>query len=201
MQKAFTSHAGFMRTDVHQKRWSMRWLLQPREKFSRFGFKEFTARWTARCSEFSGPSGTYRCVFSSTAILLSGGTSLDSRPGRCCLMQCFCDCHNSSAAEAGISLCRMWEASRVNIWCFLHVRGISKSFRSGRPERKLQMIQLSATGCSCMAILWVSLASFAAVTLCVASELVFVVYFVIASVRKLLDTPSYHASLLPFVIL
>jgi hypothetical protein len=36
--------------------------------------------------------------------------------------------------------------------------------------------------------------SFAAITLCVASERVFVVvsiYFVIDSVRKLLDTPSY----------
>jgi uncharacterized membrane protein len=34
--------------------------------------------------------------------------------------------------------------------------------------------------------------SFAAITLCVASQRVFiVVYFVIDSVRKLLDTPSY----------
>jgi hypothetical protein len=36
--------------------------------------------------------------------------------------------------------------------------------------------------------------SFAAITLCVASQQVFVVvvYFVIYSVRKLLDTPSYE---------
>jgi hypothetical protein len=56
------------------------------------------------------------------------------------------------------------------------------------------MVQLSATRCSCFAILWVTLVSFAAITLCVASERVFivvVVYFVIDSVRKLLDTPSY----------
>jgi len=33
--------------------------------------------------------------------------------------------------------------------------------------------------------------SFAAITLCVASQRVFVVYFVVESVRKLLDTPSY----------
>jgi hypothetical protein len=36
--------------------------------------------------------------------------------------------------------------------------------------------------------------SFSAITLCVASELLFIVvsvYFVIDSVRKLLDTPSY----------
>jgi hypothetical protein len=37
--------------------------------------------------------------------------------------------------------------------------------------------------------------SFAAITLCVASRRVFiVVYFVIDSVRKLLDTPSYTSS-------
>jgi hypothetical protein len=72
--------------------------------------------------------------------------------------------------------------------------GVSKSFRTGRMERELQMVQLSATRCSCIAILWVSLVSFAAITLCVASQRVFIVvsvYFVIDSVRKLLDTPSY----------
>jgi hypothetical protein len=31
--------------------------------------------------------------------------------------------------------------------------GISKSFRIGRLERELQMVQLSATRCSCIAIL------------------------------------------------
>jgi hypothetical protein len=57
------------------------------------------------------------------------------------------------------------------------------------------MVQLSATRCSYIAILWVSLVSFAAITFCVASQLVFIVvsvYFVINSVRKLLVTPSYH---------
>jgi hypothetical protein len=56
------------------------------------------------------------------------------------------------------------------------------------------MIQLSATRCSCIAILCVSLVSFAAITPCVASQRAFIVvsvYFVIDSVRKLLDTPSY----------
>jgi uncharacterized protein HemY len=59
------------------------------------------------------------------------------------------------------------------------------------------MVQLSATRCSCISILLVSLMSSAAITLCVASQRVFtvvvvvVVYFVIDSVRKLLDTPSY----------
>jgi hypothetical protein len=33
--------------------------------------------------------------------------------------------------------------------------GVSKSIRTGRLERELQMVQLSATRCSCIAILWV----------------------------------------------
>jgi hypothetical protein len=72
--------------------------------------------------------------------------------------------------------------------------GVSKSFRTGRLERELQMVQLSATGCSCVAILWVSLVSFAAITLCVASQLVFAVYFVIDSVRELFHTSSERTS-------
>jgi hypothetical protein len=72
--------------------------------------------------------------------------------------------------------------------------GVSNSFRTYRLERELQGIQLSATRCSCIAVLWVSLVNFAAITLCVASQWVFlvlVVYFVINSVRKLLGTPPY----------
>jgi hypothetical protein len=70
--------------------------------------------------------------------------------------------------------------------------GVTKSSRTGRLERELKMVQLSATRCSCNAILWVSLESFAAITVCVAFQQVFsVVYFVIDSVRKHLDTPSY----------
>jgi hypothetical protein len=55
------------------------------------------------------------------------------------------------------------------------------------------MVQLSATKCSCIDILWVNLVSFSAIILCVASQRVFivVVYFVIVSVRKLLDITSY----------
>jgi hypothetical protein len=73
--------------------------------------------------------------------------------------------------------------------------GVSKSFRTGRLARELQMVQLSATKCSCIAIFLVILVNFAAITLCVASQRVFVVVvvvdFVIYSVQKLLDTPSY----------
>jgi hypothetical protein len=47
--------------------------------------------------------------------------------------------------------------------------GVSKSFRTIRPERELQMLQLPAKKCSCIAILWVSLVSFAALSPCVAS--------------------------------
>jgi hypothetical protein len=62
------------------------------------------------------------------------------------------------------------------------------------------MVQLSATRCSFIAILWVSLVSFIAITLCVASQRVFVVvYFVIDSVRKLLDTPLYHGEMQDFL--
>jgi hypothetical protein len=69
---------------------------------------------------------------------------------------------------------------------YIH-EGVSKSFRTGLLERELQMVQLSAIRCSCIAILWVSLVSLAAITLCVASQRVFVVvvvvvvYFVIDS--------------------
>jgi hypothetical protein len=71
-------------------------------------------------------------------------------------------------------------------------KGVSKTFRTGCLERELYMVQLSATRCSCIAILWVSLMSFAAITLCLDSQRVFiVVHFVIDSVRKLLDMPSY----------
>jgi len=53
--------------------------------------------------------------------------------------------------------------------------GVSKSFRTGRLELELQVVQLSATRCSCIAILWVSLLRFATITLCVASQPVFIV--------------------------
>jgi hypothetical protein len=69
---------------------------------------------------------------------------------------------------------------------------VSKSFRTGHLKREPQTVQLSANKCSCIDILWVSLVSFAAIILCAASQRVFIVYFVIGSVRKILDTPSYH---------
>jgi len=70
--------------------------------------------------------------------------------------------------------------------------GVSKSFRIGLLERELQMLQLYATRCRCFAILWASLVSLAAIILCIASQRLFIVavYFVIDSVRKVLDIPS-----------
>jgi hypothetical protein len=85
--------------------------------------------------------------------------------------------HHSICKKLGIETAENW---------YLHTRVYPKSFRTGRLERELQMVQLSATRCSCIAILLVSLVSFAAITLCVASQQVFsiAVYFVIDSVRK-----------------
>jgi hypothetical protein len=77
------------------------------------------------------------------------------------------------------------------------IRGLSRSFRTGRLARELQKVQLSATRCSCIAILWISLVRFAAMNLCVVSVRVFiaaVVDFVADSFRKLLDIPSYNTS-------
>jgi hypothetical protein len=84
--------------------------------------------------------------------------------------------------------------SNVIARCNNTYEGVSKSFRTGSLERELHMVQLSGTRRSCIAILWVSLVSFAAIILYVASQRVFIVvsvYFVINSVRKLFDSPSY----------
>jgi hypothetical protein len=74
----------------------------------------------------------------------------------------------------------------------------SKSFRTGRLEREIQMAQLSTTRCTCFAILWVSLMNFAAIALWWWQQRVIIpkvsVYFVLYSVRKVLDTPSYKAA-------
>jgi hypothetical protein len=75
---------------------------------------------------------------------------------------------------------------------------VSISFRNGRLERELQMVQLSATRCSCIAILWVSLVSSASITFCAASQRVpiIVVYFVMTQsgnvwIYPRIFTPSF----------
>jgi hypothetical protein len=90
------------------------------------------------------------------------------------------------------SWCIFKHWSSQNIFCAKY-ECVFISFRTGRLERELQIVQLSVSRCSCTAILWVSLVSFAAITLCVVSQRVTPkvgVYFVIDSVRKLLNTPS-----------
>jgi len=59
---------------------------------------------------------------------------------------------------------------KSSYWFSNDIWGCIQSFQTGRLERELQMIQLSATSCSCIAVLWVSLVSFTAITLCVASQ-------------------------------
>jgi hypothetical protein len=41
----------------------------------------------------------------------------------------------------------------INFSHYFIYEGVSKSFRTGRLERELQMVQLSATRCDCIAIL------------------------------------------------
>jgi hypothetical protein len=57
-------------------------------------------------------------------------------------------------------------------------QGCIQSFQTGYLEQELEMVQLSATRCNCIAILWVSLVNFATITLCVASRVFVVAYFV-----------------------
>jgi len=54
--------------------------------------------------------------------------------------------------------------------CVWYTRVYATSFRTGCQERELKMIQPSATRCGCVAILLVIQVSFAAITLCVASQ-------------------------------
>jgi len=54
---------------------------------------------------------------------------------------------------------------------------VSKNSRTGSLEQELQMVQLPATRCSFIAILWANLVSFAAITLCVASQRVSIVVY------------------------
>jgi hypothetical protein len=62
--------------------------------------------------------------------------------------------------------------------------GVSKSFRTGHLEQELQMVQHSATRHSCITILWGSLLSFVAVTLCVASQQVFIIVYFIKTLSR-----------------
>jgi hypothetical protein len=82
---------------------------------------------------------------------------------------------------------KLWiiKRSRVHL-------GISKSFRTGRLERELQMVHLSATKYSCITISRASLVSFAAITLCVASQRV---YYYCCLFRYRLSTETFGYTL------
>jgi len=72
-------------------------------------------------------------------------------------------------------------ASSYLFSCRSKYKGVSRSFQTGHLEQELQMVQLSATRCSRIAILRDSLVSFATITLCVVSQQVFIVvsiYFI-----------------------
>jgi len=73
---------------------------------------------------------------------------------------------------------------------------VSKSFRTGYLERDCKWYSSLPLGAVVSLFLSVSLVSFAATALYIASERVFIfvsIYFFIDSVRNLLDTPSYNA--------
>jgi hypothetical protein len=67
------------------------------------------------------------------------------------------------------------DLSRSLLSCDAVYKSVSRSFRTGSLKREMQMIQLSTNRCSYIAVLWVSLVSFAFITLCVASQRVFIV--------------------------
>jgi hypothetical protein len=71
----------------------------------------------------------------------------------------------------------------------INLRGCIQKFPDSRLERVLQIVQLPATRCSFIAILWVSLVSFTAIIRCVASQRVILkvsIYLFIDSILKLL---------------
>jgi hypothetical protein len=47
----------------------------------------------------------------------------------------------------------MLDEDAIESGALLAVYGVSKSFRTGRLERELQMVQLYAISCSCIAVL------------------------------------------------
>jgi len=59
--------------------------------------------------------------------------------------------------------------------CRYKYEGVSSIFRTGRLERELQMVQFSATRCSCIAILIASLVNFVAIIHYVAFQPAFIV--------------------------
>jgi hypothetical protein len=101
---------------------------------------------------------------------------------------------NSQRNIAKKSLSSFFDVCHLFQFCTSHTvcttKSVSRSFRTDRLKRELQMVHLSDTRCSCIAILWASSVSFAAITLCVASQRVLtVVYLVMIQARNFLIRP------------
>jgi hypothetical protein len=132
------------------------------------------------------PSGTYDqilAVVKTVALLLSWGCLPDGRTGLSC---------NRSQS---LSVLRLY-------FVMFHrgIRGCIQKFLDWPPGARTA----TATRCSCIAILWVSLVSFAAVTVCVASQRVITkvsVYFIIDSVRKIWIHPRIFPLTSLFIII
>jgi len=96
-----------------------------------------------------------------------------------------------SSASHGTPNCESYEVVCVCVCVCVNARRCIQKFPDWLPGVR------TANGYSCLplgaVILWVSLMNFATIILCAASQRVFIaiVYFVIDSVRKLLDTLSY----------
>jgi hypothetical protein len=84
----------------------------------------------------------------------------------------------------------MWHLIKKITMTISIYEGVFKSFWTGHLEQELQMVQLSATKCSRITILWVSLMSFATITLCVASWYVFVVTLLSTQIGNFWIHPS-----------
>jgi hypothetical protein len=105
---------------------------------------------------------------------------------------------NRRGTDNSTSLFFFWilccERLNIHTHNVLHdLRGFIQQFPNWPPGARTA----NDTALCHIAISWVSLVSFAAITLYVASQRVFVVlvYFIIDSVRKLLDTPLYMIDL------
>jgi hypothetical protein len=96
-------------------------------------------------------------------------------------------------------MCLQWDIkyhlTKGNIY-----KVVSKSFKTGRLEREMQMVQLSATRYSCIAILWISLLEFCrhdtlrcfSISVCCCRRL-----FRYRRSPETLDTPSYFPPSFP----
>jgi hypothetical protein len=92
-----------------------------------------------------------------------------------------------------VYLCK-WLQDRISsvVLNLVIYKGVSKCFWTGCLEKELQMVQLSATRCSFIAILWVRLVSFVAITHCVASQWVFIVILLSTQTRNFWIHPHIH---------